>query len=63
MADTIEIEVSRMSENDVQYLDIFFAVCKRYGIDYRHASEKQRALVDKVATDDFAAFLRSRKRD
>lgn len=63
MANDSEIEVSRMSENDIQYLDIFFAVCNRYGIDYSHASEKQRTLVDKTAADEFAAFLRSREGD
>ena len=52
-----------MSESDVQYLDIFFSVCKRYGIDYSHASEKQRTLVDQTAADEFAAHLHSRKGD
>ena len=63
MAGTTEFEASRMSENDIQYLDIFFSVCKRYGIDHSHASEKQRTLVDKTAADEFAAFLRSREGD
>lgn len=60
MADNTEIEVSRRSENDIQYLDIFFSVCKRYDIDYSHASEKQRALVDKVAANKSASSLRPR---
>lgn len=63
MADDIEFEVSRMSQSDVRYLNIFFSVCKRHGIDYRHASEKQRALVDKMAADEFAAHLHPRKGD
>ena len=63
MAGTTEFEASRMSENNVRYLDIFFSVCKRYDIDYSHASGKQRALVDKTAADEFAAFLRSREGD
>lgn len=63
MANDIEFEVSRMSESDVQYLGIFFSVCKRYDIDYSHASEKQRTLVDKMAADEFAAHLHSRKGD
>ena len=63
MENDSEIEVGRMSENDIQYLDIFFSVCKRYGIDYSHASEKQRTLVDQTAADEFAAHLHSRKGD
>ena len=41
-----EIEVARMTAENIQFLDIFFAVCKRYKIDYYHATSTQRGFVD-----------------
>lgn len=38
----------------VVYLDVFFAVCKRYKVDYYHATEKQRAFIDAVAAHEFS---------
>lgn len=35
-------------------LDVFFAVCKRYKVDYYHATEKQRAFIDAVAAHEFS---------
>ena len=44
-----EIEVARMTTENIQFLDVFFAVCKRYKIDYYHATSTQRGIVDAVA--------------
>ena len=32
--DKTELEVTRMTKENIQYLDVFFAVCKRYKVDY-----------------------------
>lgn len=37
--DKTELEVTRMTKENIQYLDVFFAVCKRYKVDYYHATE------------------------
>mgnify|MGYP000619865937 FL=1 len=49
-----EIEVARMTAENIQFLDIFFAVCKRYKIDYYHATSTQRGFVDAVAAHEYA---------
>ena len=49
-----DFEVSRMTKENIQYLDVFFAVCKRYKVDYYHAAENQRAFIDAVAAHEFA---------
>lgn len=49
-----EIEVARMTAENIQFLDIFFVVCKRYKIDYYHATPTQREFVDAVATHEYA---------
>lgn len=41
-------------EAHAYYLDVFFAVCKRYKVDYYHATEKQRAFIDAVAAHEFS---------
>ena len=30
--DKTELEVTRMTKENIQYLDVFFAVCKRYKV-------------------------------
>lgn len=52
--DKTELEVTRMTKENIQYLDVFFAVCKRYKVDYYHATEKQRAFIDAVAAHEFS---------
>lgn len=49
-----EIEAARMTAENIQFLDIFFAVCKRYKIDYYHATPTQRGFVDAVAAHEYA---------
>ena len=49
-----EIEVARVTAENIQFLDVFFAVCKRYKIDYYHATPKQRGFVDAVAAHEYA---------
>ena len=49
-----EIEAARMTTENIQFLDIFFAVCKRYKIDYYHATSTQRGFVDAVAAHEYA---------
>ena len=52
--DKTELEVTRMTKENIQYLNVFFAVCKRYKVDYYHATEKQRAFIDAVAAHEFS---------
>lgn len=52
--DDVELEVARMTEEDIQFLDAVFEVCKRYKTDYYHATPKQRKLVDAVAAHEYA---------
>ena len=49
-----EIEVARMTAENIQFLDVFFAVCKRYKIDYYHATSTQRGFVDAVVAHEYA---------
>ena len=59
--DKTELEVTRMTKENIQYLDVFFAVCKRYKVDYYHATEKQRAFIDAVAAHEFSMKQAQRK--
>ena len=49
-----ELEVTRMTTENIQFLDVFFAVCKRYKIDYYHATSTQRKFIDAVAAHEYA---------
>ena len=60
--DKTELEVTRMTKENIQYLDVFFAVCKRYKVDYYHATEKQRAFIDAVAATRIFHETSARKR-
>lgn len=60
--DKTELEVTRMTKENIQYLDVFFAVCKRYKVDYYHATEKQRAFIDAVAAHEFSMKQAHEKR-
>jgi hypothetical protein len=46
--DKTELEVTRMTKENIQYLDVFFAVCKRY--------------MDKLCTAMCRAFLLPQRR-
>lgn len=52
--ESTELEVARMTAEDIQFLNVFFVVCKRYKIDYYHATPKQRGFVDAVAAHEYA---------
>ena len=52
--ENIEFEVTRMTTENIQFLDVFFAVCKRYKIDYYHATSTQRKFIDAVAAHEYA---------
>ena len=52
--DKTELEVTRMTKENIQYLDVFFAVCKRYKVDDYHATEQQGAFIDAVAAHEFS---------
>lgn len=52
--ENIELEVTRMTTENIQFLDVFFAVCKRYKIDYYHATSTQRKFIDAVAAHEYA---------
>ena len=45
-----EIEAARMTTENIQFLDVFFAVCKRHKIDYYHATPKQRGCYEAGST-------------
>lgn len=49
----MDIEVKRMAPTAVEMLDQLSAVCKRFGVDYYNASEKDRAFVEAVARKNY----------
>ena len=49
----MDIEVKRMSSDTVELLDQLNAVCKRFNVDYPHASEKDRFFVEAVALHEY----------
>lgn len=48
-----ELQVARMDEETMEYLNVLFSVCKRFNTDYYHADPKQRAFMDAVATHEY----------
>ena len=48
-----ELQVARMDEETMEYLNVLFGECKRFNTDYYHASPKQRAFIDAVATHEY----------
>ena len=48
-----ELQVARMDEETMEYLNVLFSVCKRFNTDYYHANPKQRAFMDAVATHEY----------
>ena len=49
----IELQVATMSNETIDYLNVLFGVCKRFGIDYYHATQKQRELIDAVTMQEY----------
>ena len=49
----MNIEVKRMSNNNIELLDHLNVVCKRFHVDYPHASEKDRFFVEAVALHEY----------
>ena len=49
----MDIEVKRMSTDTVELLDQLHAVCKRFHVDYLHASEKDKFFVEAVALHEY----------
>lgn len=48
-----EILFSPMSEETMAWLDELLATCKRFGVNYYSASEKDRAFVEAVARKNY----------
>ena len=42
-----------MSNNNIELLDHLNVVCKRFHVDYPHASEKDRFFVEAVALHEY----------
>lgn len=49
----MNIEVKRMSNNNIELLDHLNVVCKRFHVDYPHASEKNRFFVEAVTLHEY----------
>ena len=49
----MSIEVKRMSNNNIELLDHLNVVCKRFHVDYPHASEKDRFFVEAVTLHEY----------
>lgn len=49
----MNIEVKRMSNNNIELLDHLNVVCKRFHVDYPHASEKDRFFVEAVTLHEY----------
>ena len=49
----MNIEVKRMSNNNIELLDHLNVVCKRFHVDYPHASEKDKFFVEAVALHEY----------
>lgn len=53
MSEYTDIEVKRMSKEDIELLDQLCAVCKRYGINYYRAPQETRDLLDTIALHEY----------
>ena len=58
----MDIEVKRMSTDTVELLDQLHAVCKRFHVDYLHASEKDKFFVEAVALHEYQLKKSTRAR-
>ena len=48
-----DIVFSPMSDETMSWLDELFSTCKRFGVDYYNASEKDRVFVEAVARKNY----------
>lgn len=49
----IDFAFSPMSDETMAWLDELFSTCKQFGVDYYHASEKDRTFVEAVARKNY----------
>ena len=49
----MDIEVKRMSSDTIELFDQLNIVCKRFHVDYLHASEKDKFFVEAVALHEY----------
>ena len=49
----LDIVFSPMSDETMSWLDELFSTCKRFGVDYYNASEKDRVFVEAVARKNY----------
>ncbi len=49
----MDIEVKQMSSDTVEMLEQLDIVCKRFNVDYPHASEKDKFFVEAVALHEY----------
>ena len=49
----MDIEVKQMSTDTIELLDHLNVVCKRFHVDYPHASEKDKFFVEAVALHEY----------
>ena len=49
----LDIAFSPMSNETMSWLDELLTTCKRFGVDYYNASEKDRAFVEAVARKNY----------
>ena len=52
---TMDIEIKRMSSDTIELSDQLNIVCKRFHVDYLHASEKDKFFVEAVALHEVSA--------
>ena len=50
---TMDIEIKRMSSDTIELFDQLNIVCKRFHVDYLHASEKDKFFVEAVALHEY----------
>ncbi len=49
----MDIEIKRMSSDTIERFDQLNIVCKRFHVNYPHASEKDRFFVEAVALHEY----------
>lgn len=49
----LDIVFSPMSDETMSWLDELFSTCKRFHVDYLHASEKDKFFVEAVALHEY----------
>ena len=55
----LDIVFSPMSDETMSWLDELFSTCKRFGVDYYNASEKDRVFVEAVARKNYGLKQKS----